>query len=276
MDSFRLDFVGVGPQRTGTSWLHQLLQHHPALCFPKDVKETMFFDQYYEKGLDWYVSYFTHYKSGQLRGEIGPTYFDAPSVPALIHNLNPACKIIVNLRDPIERAFSLYLHHQSRGRLDVPFREAASKIPRIVEAGRYAVHIPRWLETFGEKQVSILFLEDIDAQPQGVLKETYDFLGVEAIEMPEEGNEKIGALMTPRFGWLGKVGGKTLTWLRSNRFHGIVETAKRLGVKKVYTQDKSGKPELDTDDRRWLLKQYEQDIVFVEKLTGRDLVAWRG
>jgi len=55
VSDFRLDFVGGGPQRTGSTWLDRVLRAHPALCLPENVKETKFFDQHFNKGLDWYA-----------------------------------------------------------------------------------------------------------------------------------------------------------------------------------------------------------------------------
>ena len=56
----QVGLVGVGPQRTGTSWLHAQLSRHSRLCFPRRVKETFFFDERFHKGLEWYWSHFYH------------------------------------------------------------------------------------------------------------------------------------------------------------------------------------------------------------------------
>ena len=145
MEPFYLNFVCVGPQRTGSTWLHQHLTQHPAICFPQDVKETMFFDRYYEKGLSWYTAHFTHRGEKQLCGEIAPTYFDVDVVPTRLHQLNPECRIIINLRNPVSRTLSLYRHHLSKGRVRGSFEEAVLQMPRIIDSGKYALHIPRWL-----------------------------------------------------------------------------------------------------------------------------------
>ncbi|MGH7966388.1 MAG: sulfotransferase domain-containing protein [Candidatus Binatia bacterium] len=275
MDAFHLHFVGVGPQRTGTSWLYLLLQHHPRLCFPKDVKETMFFDCYYENGLSWYTAHFVQQQGDQLCGEISPTYFDVESAAARIYQLNPRCRIIINLRDPVSRAVSLYQHHLSRGRVSGTFTEAVSQMPRIVDVGRYARHIPTWLKRFGEDRVTFVLLDDIDACPKAVLTKVYDFLGVESVPMPDMGNEKINAATMPRFPRLAQVSARLVTTLRAYRFHKVVEVGKALKLNKVYTGAERDEPELTVYDRYSLLEQYETDIRYVERLLGRDLTAWR-
>lgn len=275
MQAFQLHFAGVGPQRTGTSWLHQLLHDHPRLCFPKNVKETMFFDEYYEKGLSWYTAHFAHQQKDQLCGEIGPTYFDIDSVPARIHELNPACKIIINLRDPVSRAVSLYQHHLSRGRVRGSFAQAIVQMPRIVDVGRYALHIPKWLDTFKADRVMFVLLDDIDVRPDSVLTSVYDFLGVECLPMSHEGNEKINAATMPRFPWLARVSSRLVTTLRSRRFHRVVELGKALKFNKVYNGADRPISELTTNDCHSLLEHYETDIRYVENLLGQDLTAWR-
>lgn len=276
MESFILDFVCVGPQRTGTSWLHQVLQHHSQLCLPQDVKETMFFDQHYEQGLSWYADYFSHCSCDgqQRRGEIAPTYFDIPVVPSRIQQINPNCKILINLRNPINRALSGYHHHLGKGRVSGSFSEAVSQMPRIVEAGRYAQHVSRWLDQFGADQVTFVLLDDIESCPEIVLRQIYQFLAVSEIPMPQIGKEKFGAATMPKFPWLAKVAAESATWLRRKRWHKLAEFGKALGLKKVYTGGKH-LPTLSHPEQLKLIEEYEPDIAFVEKLVGRDLSAWR-
>lgn len=276
MGTFRLDFVGVGPQRTGTTWLYRLLQLHPALCFPKGVEEPMFFDLHYEKGLSRYAAYFTHRKRDQLCGEKSPTYFDVEVVPDRIRQVNPECKIIINLRDPVSRSFSLYRHHLSKGRVNGTFSDAVLQMPRIVSSGKYAQHIPKWIDTFGADQVTFILLDDIIVNPESVLKQIYNFLGVPEIPMLDIGKEKINAFTMSRFHWLARVTTALVTELRSRNLSAIIKIAKMLRLKKfVYTGGKYDIPELSERERYQLLEEYEIDITFVENLLKRDLSAWR-
>ncbi|MBE9011849.1 sulfotransferase domain-containing protein [Pseudanabaenaceae cyanobacterium LEGE 13415] len=270
-----LDFVCVGPQRTGTSWLDKLLRYHPELCLPKNVKETMFFDRDYEKGIEYYWDYFSDRQSNQRCGEIGPTYFDSSIIPNRIQAINPNCKIIINLRNPISRALSSYHHHLGKGRVKGTFTDAIAQIPRIIDAGRYQLHTTRWLETFGADQVSFLLLEDIEFEPERVLSQLYEFLDVSTIEMPDLGKKRIGEATSPKYPLLAKVAAQSATWLRSNRLHHVAELGKALGVTKVYRGGERSLPDLTIDERYQLIEHYESDIAFLEKLLGRDLSPWR-
>ena len=71
-----LDFVGIGPQRTASTWLNEMLLRHPSIALPTGVKETKFFDDRFHKGFAWYATHFADPDPSQVRGEIAPTYFD--------------------------------------------------------------------------------------------------------------------------------------------------------------------------------------------------------
>jgi hypothetical protein len=276
MTPFYLHFVGIGPQRTGTSWLNQLLRCHPSLCLPQGTIEPMFFDRYYTNGLSRYVSHFSRRRPDQHCGEISPTYFDVEPVPERIYQLNPACRIIINLRNPISRALSLYRHHLSKGRVTGSFRQAAAHMPRIIDTGRYAQHISRWLDVFGPAQVTFVLLDDVKCKPESVLSHIYRFLDINPIDLPQAAFDKINGLVMPRFPGLARLAARWVTNLQGAGFYQFIELGKRLGLKQVvYAESTQAAPRLTPDDQNWLLATYETDIGFVENLLKRDLTTWR-
>jgi hypothetical protein len=243
---------------------------------PKAVKETMFFDKRFDRGIEWYAIYFDHGKEGQVNGEIAPTYFDVSEVPRRIGEAAPDCKIIIGLRHPAERAFSLYLHHLRKGRVSGSFGEAAKQKPRILTAGKYATHIPRWKTVFGESRVHFVFLKDIKTQPQRVLDSVCQALGIKSLEQPAHADEKVNAASMPRFPLLARGAAALTTFFHSYGLHSIVEAGKKLGLRELaYTGGEENMPELSFKDRNRLIREYEADIDFVESTTGRDLSHWR-
>ena len=74
IDQFKLDFVIVGPQKAGTSWIYYYLKDTPQICFPSQMKETFFFDRYYEKGLHWYARHFKLCRKNDKIGEVAPKF----------------------------------------------------------------------------------------------------------------------------------------------------------------------------------------------------------
>lgn len=266
-------FVAVGPQRTGTTWLHEALQKHPRLCLPRDVKETLFFDRRYDRGFKWYKTYFEHRDPGQKCGEVGPTYFDTPEAPERIYDVNSEPVIVISLRSPVERTFSLYLHELRTQRVTGSFQNAIEQKPRIVTSGHYARYMPRWLDVFGKENVHFVFTEDIGSQPQAVLDELLDAFGVETIQLPEQSKERVNTSSVPRFPSLARVATQVVSKLHDWQLHRVVEWGKRIGLRNVYSGGTI--PTLDTELRKRLLDRYEDDIAFVECVTGRDLAHWR-
>jgi hypothetical protein len=256
--------------------MYQMLREHPQLFVPDEIKETMFFDRRYERGMSWYAQYFDKSRTGQLCGEVAPTYFDVPEVPERVYEVSPEASIIVSLRHPVERAFSLYLHHLRKGRVSGDFRDAISQKPRILTAGHYARHVARWKSVFGEKQIHFLFLDDIKNRPQFVLGQMCSWLGVNAIDQFSGSNKKVNAASMPRFPLLAKAAAAFTTWLHEHGLHLIVDIGKRMGIKKLVYEGREDKmPELTQSDRTELLTEYEEDIAFMEGMTGRNLSHWR-
>ncbi len=274
--SFQLKFLGVGPQRTGTSWLDKVLRSHPRLCLPRDVKETRFFDAYYDKGMDWYAAHFVHHGEDALCGEICPTYFHKKVVIKRISEHYPETKIIISVRDPVSRALSLYRHRMYKGRAKGSLQEVTAKDRQLMDTGRYSQHVPRWRDAFGENNVTVILLDDISSNPEGVLDKLSAFLGVDTIPLPETGREKTGAIKRPRAGWLARAAVRMTDLLRGRRLHKVVEWGKRLGMDGlVFGEGGQEMPTFTPEDKRWLLEEHEPDIVYVEKLLGRDLSKWR-
>src|SRR5687767_13691009 len=135
----RLDFVCIGPQRAGTTWLYECMRNHPCLLVPSSVKETYFFDRHYQRGFDWYWGHFAS-RHGAIYGEIAPTYLTSTEAHSRIHGHNANCRILAVLRDPVERAYSLFLHERRKGRVSGSFLEAIRSHPNILEGSRYARH----------------------------------------------------------------------------------------------------------------------------------------
>src|SRR5258706_3186219 len=110
-----LDFLGIGAQKAGTTWLHEALSLHPALRFPGG-KEVHFWDWHRARGVDWYRGLFGAAAPGVKNGEITPAYALLP-VEAIreIREINPALRVIYTLRNPLERAWSAALMVLQRG-----------------------------------------------------------------------------------------------------------------------------------------------------------------
>ena len=107
------NLLGLGAQRAGTTWLDGVLRGHPDIFLPSRRKEVHFFDRYFQRGVDWYSTYFPRISLAsdfKWIGEITPAYLYDPSVPARILATLPDCHFIVTLRNPADRAYSQYCY----------------------------------------------------------------------------------------------------------------------------------------------------------------------
>lgn len=270
-----VDYIFVGPQRTGTSWIDQVLREHPQLCLPKNVKETMFFDKYWDRGLEYYEEFFSDKEVNQKAVEVCPTYFDSLEAPQRIKESYPDATIIFTLREPVDRALSLFRHHAAKGRVSATFSDAAQEFPQIKSAGHYKEHIERWLTYFDRSKVKVFLFDEIGANPQQVYGQFCELFSIEEHQLPEKGERKIGHATMPKYMGLATVFAKGAQFLRRNKLDGIAEFGKKIGLRKVYTGGEEKMPELTADERLNLLSYYQKDLKYTEELLGRELVEWR-
>lgn len=270
---FSLNIVAVGPQRTASTWLYQALAEHPQLAFPEGVKETFFFDQRFEKGWDWYKWHYRNASEDALRSEVAPTYFDSELARQRLAELCSPLKVIISVRNPAERAVSLFRHHHSRGRVPADFEEAAQQFPSILAAGDYAEHAPKWEESFGPDNVFYLVQEDVADSAQDTLNKVCRFLGIELLELPESAQSRVNQSSGARYPIIAKLLSCSATFLRSYRLHWINQLGIRIGLKRMY----SGGMAVSVGDEvvQALRERYEPHVLWLERRLGRSFAHWR-
>jgi ethanolamine utilization protein EutP (predicted NTPase) len=194
-------FLIIGAQRAGTTSLFRALRQHPQL-YPSFTKEVHYFDSGATPGIDnyarseaWYRSHFplrAAMGSDSKAFEASPLYLYHPDVPARLHALLPQARLIVLLRDPVERAISQYLFSQRRGYEPLPLMEALQAEEQRLQdtpafsfhhhsyktRGHYAEQLQRYLALFPREQLLIRPSERWFSDPQGVLQEVCAFVGV--------------------------------------------------------------------------------------------------
>ena len=183
------DFVGIGAQKAGTTWWYQLILSHPDVTSrPELHKERHFLDRFGAvpfgtEDIDRYHGWFPH-AAGTLTGEWTPDYMTFSWAPELLKRAAPKARLLVLLRDPVER-FRSGLGHQRR--MGTP--DGADMTTDAVQRGFYHRALSGWLECFDRDQLLILQYERCTADPVGQLQSTFRFLGLPAFTPPH--------LMTP-------------------------------------------------------------------------------
>ncbi|WP_164775259.1 sulfotransferase domain-containing protein [Nocardioides pantholopis] len=171
------NFLYVGPDKAGSSWLHEvLLKHHDVYLTP--AKDLYFFDRYYDRGLAWYADQFRDARAERVVGEICQDYLFHPRAAERIHDTLGPVRVMVSLRDPVERAWSSYLYMRKHGIGPDTFAAALRSHPELLEHGRYATGLDRFLQRFPRELVHVALFDDLSADPQSFLDSVTDFLDV--------------------------------------------------------------------------------------------------
>lgn len=264
--NIKLDFCFVGPQRTGTSWIDKNIRKHPEILLPEKVKETYFFEEQYPVDPGRQNDLYRLRQSGEniKIGEVSPTYFHQPEVIERIREHNPDCKIIITVRDPVDRAISLFRHHVSKGRISRDFREAIEQHPQILEAGHYAKYIPMWQARFQKENVHILPYDQIAENPQWVVDRISEILGCSPLLLEKKDYNPYGSSTYPKFPFLAKIFAATARKLRAAGLHSVAEFGKRIGLKKVYAGGEKKSPEPEEEDYSFLRQYYQADYAFLQ------------
>jgi hypothetical protein len=197
------DFVTIGTQRGGTTSLHAYLGAHPRVSLPS-TKELHFVTDRYERGLDWYLGQFpAGLAPGTLTGEATPYALFHPLAPRRLREIAPEAKLIVLLRNPVDRAYSHYLLERARGdellefsaaldaephrlkdeeaRLsrDPTYRSAAHRHYSYAARGDYAPQLERWFEFFPREQILVVHSEDLYQRSAETYARVARYLGIE-------------------------------------------------------------------------------------------------
>jgi Sulfotransferase domain len=194
------DFIGIGVQKAGTSWWYRLILRHPAASHRADIhKERHFFtrfgtESFTPSDVADYHGWFPH-APGTITGEWTPAYFDCPWAPFLAAEAAPKAKLLLILRDPIER-FRSGLAHQTRHNGD----HVGSHQMRAIERSLYADHLRRWQSQFGAEQMLVLQYEACATRPAEELARTYAFLGVDPEFVPPQLRTAINKTTTAKAG----------------------------------------------------------------------------
>jgi hypothetical protein len=194
------EFLIIGGMRCGTTSLYQHLAAHPEIE-PALGKELNYFSLHYGRSLRWYRGHFPRREPGRLSFEASPYYLFHPDAPHNVAETLPDVKLVALLRDPVDRAYSHYLHTRSRGFESLPFAEALDaeaerlhgrrarcegsqdpmRLYSYASRGQYAEQLERWLDLFPRERLHVIRSEDLFAQPETALDELADFLGVARI-----------------------------------------------------------------------------------------------
>ena len=271
-------FVHVGPPRTATTWLHTVLMGHIGL--PSE-KETRFFDDRYDRGLEWYCNLFGDYPADVPAGEMGPTYFSNAVARERIKRHIPECKIIVTFREPAARLYSLYrLLRSERRPVDDTFDGYwRFQINCGADLCSYATHLKRWQSRFGKSRVLVVFYEDLSSNPQGYLDAVCDFIGARhvALDRSSVGSSKVySAPAAARSNAIAHRTVEAIDWSYRHGARRLIELGQHSTLWKImrraFVEDFPPLSQESADEIRAIMLPETEEL---EQITGRDLSPWK-
>lgn len=292
------NFVIIGAAKSGTTALYHYLRQHPDI-YMSPQKETNFFAFEGQKvdfrgpgdegisqssitDLGSYQEQFSGVLGETAVGEASPWYLYLPGTAENMRRHIPEAKLIAILRNPVDRAFSSYLHLRREGQEQLSFEEGlAAEEKRIAQgweplwhykrAGFYAPQIKQFFELFEREQICFYLYEEFSEDPGAVLRDIYRFLGVDESFSPRT-SIKHNVTGVPRNKFLWRL-------IREEnpleRFAGaLVPPRYRAGLKRALIQRLLKKPVLLPDTRRELARDYREDVLYLQDLIGLDLAGW--
>ena len=227
--------------------------------------------------LEWddYLQLFRDARDAIAIGEATADYIWLPSAAEAIRSRVPDARLIFMLRHPAERLFSWYLlalWRHSHLRFDAWFsaaiRPGESYWP-VVDGGRYATHLARFLALFPREQVRVYMYDDYHAQARTVLRDIFEFLGVDpnySTDLSQRTNETI----VPRFPRVYRL--RRRIFKRTPLTHWLPEGARRA-FRRLYDRPRRDFA-MNPEDRRTVIDYYRDEVVRTGDLIGRDLSGW--
>jgi len=308
------NFFLAGTVKSGSTSLYYFLDEHPGI-YMSPIKEPHFFsagdmnyDQFrplikkraesfdlqaylrknvkrkvhraYITQWDDYIQLFRDVKNETRIGEASTSYLWAPGAAKRIHDRIPDAKIIIVLRNPVERAFSHYLMDIKNELASGSFSEALKaddaiekpswgKCAMYVQSGMYASQVQRYYDTFPEKQILVVLFDELKKDPANTVQLIYRFLDVDPSFKPDF-SVKHNASFLPAGKWSGRMINNI--FLRKLVIDRVGQKVKEP-LKKIFFKT-TGLPVMNEEEKSALHRTFEKDIVSLQKLINKDLSPW--
>jgi hypothetical protein len=287
----KVDFFIVGAPKAGTTSLYHYLNEHPEISMSSQKEPDYFSDadiqnegMYYGKNridtIKKYHALFDDNLESKLKGEASVSYLFYKNVPQKIKTYNPDAKIIIMLRNPIDRAFSHYLMDYRLGLVSDSFEDIIDQklvhknaklfYQQYIELSEYANQVKRYLDVFDRKEILFIEYEDLKKDVLGIVKKTYLFLGVNQVYSPDV-NKKHNTYTMPknsiiRFIYSFVILRNILAFFFSKNLVNRIRAV-------LFKNDK--KPVLLDETRNRLKQFFTKDVNALGRMLNKDFSSWK-
>lgn len=292
-ESLKIDFIGIGAAKSGTTWLADNLRNHPEIFIP-EKKELIYFNKMmpykettqnyrYGKPIDWYHSFFKNAGPNRIKGEFSPQYFTSLEAVKKIYQYNPDIKLLVMLRNPVEVAFSSYFYFIQIGEIKpISFNDAIKKYDWVLNSGCYFKYLKRYFEQFPGKSIKILLFDNVTKKPEVLYKEALDFLSLNEF-YPDSLYRTSNKTKKNKYQFLNFFITSSRNFIHKHNLRFLIPVLRYSGISSIaeYLRDhfnivsKGVKKRYDGDTKKMLQDYYLSDINQVENLIDMDLSHWK-
>jgi len=285
------NFFIVGAPKAGTTSIFNYLKNHPEVFLPL-VKEPNFFSHkellserlYYKESIiisdiASYEKLFINAKRHKAVGEASVSYLFYESVPQRIKQYSPNAKVIILLRNPIDRAYSHYLMDYRSGYIDEDFDKVVENVNwrtmhplryrQVIDLGFYSEQVERYLRIFSKRNVKIVLFDDLVEKSNSVMSQLADFLEIDKHRYGNI-NHVHNPFMLPRTKWIDIVYRKPALRVFIKT---LIPKKYKNNIKNIILS-KADKNGIDLNVRKSLAAMYLDDIKCLSRMIDRDLLDW--
>jgi len=265
-----INFLIIGAAKSATTWLQKALQTDPAVTMPNP--ELHYFSRYHDRGDAWYLHQFPQQKT-MLIGEKSNSYLSADAAPQRMAKVLGHAKLVAQLRNPVDRAYSDYCMLFRRSEVNRNIYDyldpRVASTQRFLRDGLYAMQIERYLDFYSADQLLIAIYEDMKRDPEGHLQKVREFLGLASEPRAGVAREKIKDKQTPMIIGPGRRWSKLLKPVVAP-FRGT----KAFQFVRCQLAKPVAYPPLPADLRKRLVDYYADDTARLATLLNIDLEQW--
>ena len=176
--SLPVNFLYLGGDKCGSTWIHHILSQHPDVALAR-AKELFYFDRFYSKGPDWYLRQFPAPNAALRLGEVCHDYlYSRIALERIAHDLPRDARFLITVRDPVARTLSHYRYLQKIGRTSLSLETALQDLPQLVEHSSFGKHVAQAQDILGAQRVHVLPFEKLARDPTGFGRDLSDALDI--------------------------------------------------------------------------------------------------
>lgn len=272
--------LGVGPPRSGTTWLYKVLKNVREISLPINIKEIEYWDRKNEKGINWYLDNFNINSSNNYICDISTNYIISPEKIANALDSFDKVKIIINFRNTYDRIISMYgYYNMAGGKMNL--KDFINTNTWVQSHAIMKDNVTSLINCFRKDNIHFIIFDDIADKPTILLTELCSFLNINdsTLEKFESINNKVHTTKKPRSMFVNKYAFKLQGFMRHKlQINYLPEKLKysTLVNKLLFNysvRNIDGKKYEDYFNH-WI-DLIDKDIEFIETLVSKDLSHWK-